>query len=199
MIGNQSRSGWAARCRRLPVLVLTIASFLFTNLAFGQEAAGEYQVKAAFLPNFARYVEWPEASLPAAGAPLVIAIVGDDPFGGSLELFLRGVVANGHPIILRHYRWSDSLAGCHLVFISTSEASHVPAVLRGLSGASVLTVSDIDRFSLSGGMIELRMVGNRVRFDVNRAAADEAHLKISSKLLAVARAVITSEPRGRTP
>ncbi len=187
------------RYRRLAVLVLTTACFLIANLAFGQEAAGEYQVKAAFLPNFARYVEWPAVAMPSAGSPLVIGIVGDDPFGGSLDAFLKGVVANGHPISLKHFRSSDSLTGCHLVFISASEGSHVAAILQGLSGASVLTVSDIDRFSLSGGMIELRMVGNRVRFDINRDAADEAHLKISSKLLAVARAVIQSGSQARTP
>jgi len=174
--------------------VVTTLSLAFGRLASGQAPAGEYQVKAAFLPNFARYVEWPTTSLPVPASPLVIGVVGEDPFGGVLDAFLHGVVANGHPIQLRHMRRGDPLSACHLLFISSSEAPQLAMILRSLEGTSILTVSDIDRFALSGGMIELRMVGNRVRFDVNRRAADEAHLKISSKLLRVARAVIDSSP-----
>ena len=176
---------------RMSLLIIAMAwGIVSPRRVVAQEAAGEYQVKAAFLPNFARYVEWPVTSLPEAASPLNIGIVGDDPFGGVLDGFLRGTLANGHPIRLQRLRWNDSLTGCQLLFISSSEVNHLPAILQSLNGSSVLTVSDIERFSLSGGMIELRMVGNRVRFDINLVAADQAHLKVSSKLLNVARAVI---------
>lgn len=183
---------------RMSLLIVAIAwGIVSPRRVVAQEGADEYQVKAAFLPNFARYVEWPATSLSEAGSPLIIGVVGDDPFGGVLDGVLRGTVANGHPIQLQHLHWNDSLNGCQLLFISSSEVNHLPAILQSLNGSSVLTVSDIERFSLSGGMIELRMVGSRVRFDINLTAADEAHLKVSSKLLNVARAVIAQKGRAQ--
>ena len=117
-------------------------------------------------------------------------MVGDyDPFEGALDNALRGKSANGHPILLRHQRWDDTLTPYQIVFISASEEPHLPQILRNLGNHSVLTVSDIERFSLRGGIIELRMVGNRMRFDINRTSAVAAQLNISSKLLSVARAV----------
>jgi hypothetical protein len=165
-----------------------VAAGLWAENARAQPAAGEYQVKAAYLLNFARFVEWPSNVLPAS-SPINIVVVGDDPFGGALEEVLRGKSANGHAIQLRHLRWSDVLTPYQIVFISVSEESHLPEILRYLGQNSVLTVSDIDRFSLRGGVIEFRMVGNRVRFDINRDPAIAAQLNISSRLLSVARAV----------
>ncbi|MEO8035690.1 MAG: YfiR family protein, partial [Acidobacteriota bacterium] len=100
-----------------------------------------------------------------------------------------GKSANGHRIQLRQQRWDEALLPCQIVFISISEERHLAQILRSLEGRSVVTVSDIDRFALRGGMIEFRMVGNRVRFDINRGPAVAARLTISSRLLGVARAV----------
>lgn len=165
-----------------------VAAGLSASSAPAQTVPDEYQVKAAYVLNFARFVEWPTDAL-SASSPIVIAIVGDDPFGGALEEVLRGKSANGHPIQLRHLSGNEALTGCQIVFISTSEEPRLPEILRRLGHNSVLTVSDIDRFSLRGGVVEFRMVGNRVRFDINRAPAIAAQLTISSKLLSVARAV----------
>ncbi|HEX7704973.1 MAG TPA: YfiR family protein [Thermoanaerobaculia bacterium] len=159
-----------------------------TPFAEGHPVHGEYEVKAAFLLNFARFVEWRPETLPA-GAPLQIGIVGKHDFGTALDHVIRGRSANGHPIVLRQLQWQDDLTNCHIVFISASEESNLTEILTRLGKHQVLTVSDIDRFSLRGGMVELRMVGNRVRFDINRASARDAHITISSKLLNVARAV----------
>jgi hypothetical protein len=172
---------------RLFVCVV-LAAGLSARSVRAQSDADEYQVKAAYLLNFARFVEWPAGVLPA-GSPLDIGIVGDNPFGVALEEVLRGKSANGHPIQLRHLHWNDALTSCQIIFISTSEEAHLPDILRNLGQNSVLTVSDIDRFSLRGGVIEFRMVGNRVRFDINREPAIAARLSISSKLLSVARAI----------
>ncbi|MGZ5493427.1 MAG: YfiR family protein [Thermoanaerobaculia bacterium] len=160
-----------------------VAAGLSAGSARAQPVASEYQVKAAYLLNFARFVEWPADVLPAS-SPLDIVVVGDDSFG-----VLRGTSANGHTIRLQHLRWDDVLTPYQIVFISASEEAHLPEILRNLGHNSVLTVSDIDRFSLRGGVIEFRMVGNRLRFDINRSAAIAAQLNISSKLLSVARAV----------
>ena len=176
------------RIRGALVFFATIAAGLSAKSARAQSPAAEYHVKAAYLLNFARFVEWPVDVLPAS-APVVIVIVGDDPFGGPLEEILRGKSANGHPIQLRHMRWNDVLTPCQIVFISASEEPHLAQILQYLGRSSVLTVSDIDRFSLRGGVIEFRMVGNRVRFDIGREPAFAARLSISSKMLRVARAV----------
>ncbi|HSY52778.1 MAG TPA: YfiR family protein [Thermoanaerobaculia bacterium] len=174
---------------RFPLILLAvIAAGLSARSASAQTVADEYQVKAAYLLNFARFVEWPADVLPAS-SPITIVIIGDDPFGGTLEEVLRGKSANGHPIQLQHLRWNDGLTQHHIVFISASEESHLREILLHLGHDSVLTVSDIDRFSLRGGVVEFRMVGNRVRFDINRTPAIAARLTISSKLLSVARAV----------
>jgi hypothetical protein len=170
------------------VLLAVITAGLSPQTLQAQAEPDEYQVKAAYLLNFARFVEWPSDVLPA-GSSLTIAVIGNDPFAGSLESLMRGNPANGHPIRVRYLRWNDSLGQCQIVFISASEEAHLPEILRLMGRESVLTVSDIDRFSLRGGVIEFRMVGNRVRFDINRTPAIAARLHISSKLLGVARAV----------
>jgi hypothetical protein len=173
---------------RFALVLVALATGLAAKDAHAEPAAGEYQVKAAYLLNFARFVKWPANVLPAS-APLNIAVVGDDPFGDTLEQQLRGKSANGHPIRLRHQRWDDILTPYQIVFISASEEGHLPQILGYLGKASVLTVSDIDRFALRGGVLEFRTVGNRVRFDINRANGIAAELDISSKLLSVARSV----------
>jgi uncharacterized protein DUF4154 len=174
---------------RPPLMVLAVIAGLSVRNATAQPVADQYQVKAAYLLNFARFVEWPADVLPPS-SPLIIGVVGDNPLDGALEEVLRGKSANGHPMQLRRLRWDDvSLTTCQIVFISNSDEAHLPQILRFLTGTSALTVSDIDRFSLRGGIIEFRMVGNRVRFDINRNAAVAARIDISSKLLSVARAL----------
>ena len=174
---------------RSPLMVLAVIAGLSVRNATAEPVADQYQVKAAYLLNFARFVEWPADVLPPS-SPLIIGVIGDNPLDGALEEVLRGKSANGHPIQLRRLRWDDdSLTTCQIVFISNSDEAHLPQILRFLTGTSALTVSDIDRFSLRGGIIEFRMVGNRVRFDINRNPAIAARLTISSKLLSVARAL----------
>ena len=158
----------------------------------GEIAAGEYQIKAAFLQHFAQFVEWPADALPP-NAPIVIVLVGDDPFGRAIDDVVAGKRANGHPLVIRHLRWNEPVAGCQMIFISSSELQHLGAILAAARGLSVLTVADVDRFTQRGGMIELMTEQHRVRFDVNPAAAAVAHLRISSKLLQVARAIRDSE------
>jgi hypothetical protein len=180
----------AVRAIRTPLVVLAVvAAGLSARSVRAQSAVDEYQVKAVYILNFARFVEWPADVLPAS-SPLIIGVIGDNPLDGALEEVLRGKSANGHPIQLRRLRWDEVLlTSCQIVFISNSDEAHLPQILRFLTGTSALTVSDIDRFSLRGGIIEFRMVGNRVRFDINRHPAIAARLNISSKLLSVARAL----------
>jgi hypothetical protein len=177
------------RFARFPLVALVVAAaILCARSAHAQPVASEYQVKAAYLLNFARFVDWPPGVLPAS-SPMQIVIVGDDSFGGALDEVLRGKSVNGHLIQLHHVHWDNVLTSYQIVFISASEEPHLAQIFRYLGSSSVLTVSDIDRFSLRGGAIEFRTVGNRVRFDINRTPALAAQLTISSKLLSIARAV----------
>lgn len=152
--------------------------------AHGQEAApSEYQMKAAFLFNFAKYVDWPEAALPAH-APLVIGVYGEDPFGGALENLLRDKIISGHALIARHLTVLHEVTNCQVLFISSSEKKHWPEISKTLEGANVLTVSENwNQFTQVGGMIYFFMEDRRVCFDINDAAARKANLNISSKLI----------------
>ncbi len=174
------------RGRWLPIVLIAIGAGITRHAA--AQVSGEAQVKAAYLLNFARFVDWPKGVLPAL-SPLRIAIIGDDALGADAEQMLLGKSVNSHPIQLRYQKWDDILTAYQIVFIGASEEAHLAQILRFLGPNSVLTVSDIDRFSLRGGVIEFRTVGNRVRFDINRTAADAAQLNISSKLFSVARAI----------
>jgi hypothetical protein len=140
------------------------------------------------LLHFAQLVEWPDRVLPA-GAPIVIGIVGEDPFGHTIDEMTACMRANGHPFAVRRLQWNDVLTNCQVVYISNSEIEHVDAILAATRGSSVLTVACVDRFAARGGMIEVLPVQGGFDFDVNPAAAAEAHLEMSSKLLQLARSV----------
>jgi hypothetical protein len=161
--------------------------------AEAQVAAGEYEIKAAFLYNFAKFVTWPEDRL-SSGEPIVIGLVGDDPFGGTIDLIAQKP-ANGHRVTVRRLRWNDDLSGCHILFIASSELARLPLILEGTRRLTILTVGDFDRFAPRGGMIELHTNAGRVRLEINLAAIQAAGLKVSSKLLQVASIVETAGAR----
>lgn len=150
----------------------------------GQDAApSEYQMKAAFLYNFVKYIDWPASVLPEH-APLVIGVFGADPFGGALESILSNKVVNGHALIARHLALLRDATNCQVLFISSSEKRHWPEILKTLEGTSVLTVSENwNQFTQAGGMICFFTEDRRVCFDINDNAARKASLNISSKLI----------------
>lgn len=148
----------------------------------------EYQVKAAYLLNFARYVEWPAAKL-APGAPLQFCVLGRDPFGGALSAF-DGRQVQGHEARVRRIDDAERAGECHVLFVSESEERRVPGLLRGLAAQPVLTVSDIDGFAEAGGAIGLFNEDERVRFDINLTMLQRAGLKASAQLLRLGRNVI---------
>jgi hypothetical protein len=143
----------------------------------------EYEVKAVFLYNFAQFVDWPGDAFASASDPLVIGILGEDPFGKYIDEAVRGERVNGRPIAIRRISRPEDAASCQILFISRSEAGNLPGILSLLKGKNVLTVSDIDGFSHGGGMIRFVMENNKVRLRINIDAARAAGLRISSKLL----------------
>ncbi|MGD0909925.1 MAG: YfiR family protein [Candidatus Acidiferrales bacterium] len=152
-----------------------------------QEALPEYQVKAAYLFNFLKFVEWPDDAFSDSLAPFVIGIAGDDPFGESLPQVIIGKTVQGRDLVIRKYHAGENMRGCHILFIDASEKKRLPQLVAGLKGSSVLIVSDMARFLNDGGMIQFLSENNRVRFAINVDATGRANLKVSSKLLSLAR------------
>jgi hypothetical protein len=150
-------------------------------------APTEYEVKAAFLYNFAKYVEWPSA--PAADAPFVICVLGQDPFGGLLDQTLSGKSIRERPLEVRRCAGVEEAAQAQIVFVGTSERADLPRILQALHGRPVLTVGEMDRFAERGGMVGFRVQGELVRFDINADQVAKAGLRMSSQLLKLARIV----------
>jgi hypothetical protein len=152
------------------------------------QATREYDLKAVFLYNFTTFVEWPKEARPAPGKPFIIGVLGRDPFGAVLDGVVAGESLNGTPLEVRRYRTAETARECQILFISSSEAAHLPQILDTLRGRPVLTVADMPRFSESGGIIAFS-TGTRVQLHINAEAARQAGLSISSKLMRVATLV----------
>jgi uncharacterized protein DUF4154 len=148
----------------------------------------EYPVKAAFLYHFVEFVEWPEAS-PLPPGTVTIGVLGRDPFGDVLDKAILEKVVAGRTLAIRRFASVEALEPCEILFIGSSEMAQLPEILARLGQAPVLTVGEADRFARRGGMIGFFFEGGRVRLEVNRGAAERAGLRVSSKLLAVARLV----------
>jgi len=179
--------------RLLPLAAVLLCAILSARAIPSQENAmmearrtpTEYEVKAAFLLNFVKFVEWPDSKRNGP-APLSICILGDDPFGAALDQIVQGERINGRPLVVKRLKkWRDS---CDAAFISRSEKD-IPEVLQQI-GPRVLTVGESSDFLTSGGMINFVLEDRRVRFDVNRGAAERGSVRISSRLLSIARAVL---------
>jgi hypothetical protein len=166
------------------VAVLLALAAAAPGRAQAPPAPTEYQVKAVFLFNFSQFVDWPAASFADARAPLVIGVLGNDPFGATLDDIVRGETVNGRPLAVRRYESVEQIDdACHILFIERSQEEQFRALLAALKGRSILTVGDFEGFAQRGGIIRFLTVGNKIRLRINLAAAQEAKLTISSKLL----------------
>jgi hypothetical protein len=168
-------------------LLLVLAAVLAVPAAAGaQPAAPEYDVKAAFLYNFTKFVEWPASTLP--DDTLRLCVLGEDPFGKTLQTVAGEEVAGRKLIVLSTEKLSDP-TGCQVLFISRSERERMPQILSSLRGVPVLTVGDTRGFLEQGGIINFTFEGSKVRFEINQESAERAGIKISSKLLRLATRV----------
>lgn len=163
----------------------------------GAAAPNEYQVKAAYLCNFEKFVEWPTEKSSAEAAAFPICVLGADPFGATLDAMVVGQTINRKSIVVRHIATSGDATGCRVIFISALEDANLNAILDQLGSASILTVSDMPNFVDRGGMIQFITQNRRVRFLINLGAAQHAGLRLSSELLRVAiRVTGIDKPRG---
>jgi hypothetical protein len=149
----------------------------------------EYQVKAAFLYNFSQFVVWPTEAFPEAQTPMVIGVIGEDPFGAYLDEIVHGEQVNNRPLIVRRYHQVEEINICHILFVSQSETKRLEQIFARLKGRSILTVGDIEGFAKQGGMIRFVSENDKIRFRINVEAAKAAKLSISSKLLKPAEIV----------
>ena len=159
------------------------------------QASPEYKLKAAYLFNFAKFVDWPSNTFAEATTPIVIGVLGEDPFGTVLEEIVQGRTINGRPLTIQRARRLEELKTCQLLFISRSEQQRLKNILTQLGERPVLTVSDADNFLDGGGTIRLLMEGRSVRFEISAVASERAGLKIDAQLLNLARAVRPVTPK----
>lgn len=156
-------------------------------------SAQEYQIKAAFLYNFAKFIEWPQAAFAPNDAGLNLCLLGEDPFGAALKS-IRGKTVRGKELVIKQFAAAENLEKCHILFISVSEKKRLPQIFNALKNSPVLTVGDMAQFAQAGGIINFIIVENKVRFEINVGAAQQANLKISSDLLRLARIVKDRRP-----
>lgn len=148
----------------------------------------EYEVKAAYIYNFARYVEWPSGAFQDQSKSIHVCVIGDDPFGPSLTA-LNGKRVGERSVRIRRNTSLHDVRGCEILFISSSEEENLAHIVKAINGALVLTIGDSEGFARKGVMINFYMENNRVRFEINPKTAMRAGLRISSKLLRIARIV----------
>lgn len=173
--------------KMVPAAFLVVLLSLASGALPAAPPPAEYQIKAAYLLNFARYVEWPAARLAAAQA-LRVCVLGRDPFGGALSA-LEGRQINGREVRVRQLEGVDQAGECHVVFISDSEERRLGPMLRTLASRGLLLVSDLDGFAEAGGSIGLVTEDGRVRFDINQTSLQRDGLRASAQLLRLARNV----------
>jgi hypothetical protein len=190
---RRGRAGWGAICRicfLIGVLHFSLVAGIFTAGA-EEELPADFQVKAAFLVNFPKYVDWPTNAFAETNSPLTIAIWGDENVANEVQNMIgSGRTISGHPIVLKRIAREEEInRDCHILFIGTAGRQRLPAILEKIRGEKILTVGESDDFLEQNGIINLARQGRKIRLQVNLAAAGSAQLKISSRLLVAADVV----------
>jgi hypothetical protein len=171
--------------RALTICIAALAACLcFPSRARGEEVA-EYQLKAAFLYNFVQFTEWPASAFSGADDPIVIGVVGPNPFGDALERAVKDKVVSGRRLTVRYFSTPEEVDACHAVFVPAAETGG-RSVLNRTANKAILTIGDGEDFTKAGGIIRFYRDKNRIRFEVNVKAADRAKLKVSAKLMKLA-------------
>ncbi len=173
------------------MILLTLLAGFVAIAAADKPVSLEYRVKAAYLYNFLKFVDWPPEK-GAEASPYIIGVIGEDPFGKELVSIGEKTV-KGRPLKIKYFKGVEDLETCHILFICASEKERIEIILKRLNDMPVLTVGDVADFAQRGGMINLVKSGKTVRFEINRDAAEKTGLKISSKLLKLA-VIIKKQP-----
>lgn len=185
-----------SRARSLIGLALFVVALTYAPGTRAQETTpGEYQLKAAFLFNFAKFIDWPATSFAAGQTQLYLCVLGEDPFGPAIDA-LQGKTLGTRSVTVQRVNTIAESRHCQIVFVSSSERRHFSEIFEALKANNVVTVGESKGFAEAGGIIEFRLEEDHVRFAINTHAADVAGLRISSKLLALATIVRDSPGAG---
>jgi hypothetical protein len=184
------------RVQSLILVPILCALFVSVRAPAQQAKPNEYQVKAAYVYNFGKFVKWPTDAAANRSSGFTICVLGDDPFGTVLQSTLASESLGGKPVAVKRVPTPEDAASCHILFLSTVQETKLKEILAALGQAPVLTVSDIPEFSQRGGMIQFVLQGDRVRFEINRANAEGNGLNLTSDLLKVAVVVRGSVRKG---
>ena len=187
--GGESALFGVRRGAAWPAALLLLALSLTAPARAGTPGVDARVLKADMLYNFAKFVKWPDSSFHQTQGQLVFTILGEDPLAEALASTLSTRSVNGHPVFVRMVRRVADTAGSQIVYIAMSHAAHTAEVLHLVQGSPALTVADTSGFVERGGMVDFSDAGDHVQFEINQARAEQAGLKISAKLLAIARVV----------
>jgi YfiR/HmsC-like len=197
--GKRIEAGARASVKNLKALLLAVLLVAVSGWPpkanADSNSTSEYDVKAAFLFHFAQFVEWPEEAFLSAESPLTYCTVGADVFRGALDESVKGKRIGNRPLRVLHLREREAINSCQVLFIGTAEKGRQTEELASANGRPMLTVGETAEFAQKGGMIGFCLEEKKVRFEINVGAAEKARLKISAKLLALAKTVLGS-PRG---
>lgn len=194
--------------RRVKAVIAILPILLAAVALNAQNTSGsaEYLIKAGYIYNFANLVQWPASSFSQPDSPIVIVILGEDHFGSTLDRALDGKKVNSRSFVIKRARSLSELQRtlgpqkeCQILYVSSSEMPHLGEAIQMLKGVPVLTIGETPGFARNGGIINLVLEDNKVRFEVNVQAAKDADLNISSRLLALARIVPPPSSEGRRP
>jgi hypothetical protein len=169
------------------LLIIVIFHFPIYGLNKQDSIPTEYEVRAAFLFNFIKFVEWPEEVFKDSLSPIILGIIGHDPFGKSIDTMIKDRTIQSRKIIIKRFPGIEDYEQCHVLYVGFNEKRYQVAVLKPLEGTPVLTVGDLDDFIRLGGMINFIITGNQVGFEINLDAVEKSRLEISAKLLKLAR------------
>jgi len=161
------------------------AIFADGSVARSQPASAEYQVKAAFLYNFAKFVEWPPQAFPSPGSPFTICLAGD-PFEGALGRTVQGELLDRRPLMVRRIMPAENLRGCQMIYVAPNEVQRSEEIINAAANSPILTVGETDSFINEGGIIRFVKSGGRIHFQINPDAAERASLRVSARLLRLA-------------
>jgi hypothetical protein len=193
--------------RRLGILIVALSvSLSWVPGAFTQARdasdSSEYLIKAGFIFNFAKFVEWPAPSFAQPDSPIVIGILGTDPFGAIIDQIVQDKKIGARGFVVKRLKWGADLKDlkeCKILFVGASERAHIDDVVQAVKGLPILTVGETPGFAEHGGVIRFVLEDNRVRFEVNIEAARQADLTISSRLLTLARIIQQATADSRKP
>ena len=185
---SRSYSIWKAIPRAMAVLMLVV-TILLPQATVCRSAPSEFDIKAACIYNFAKFVEWPSKVFQNDSSPLVIGVIGTGRVYDVLESTVSGKTANGRKISVKHFKSSREVKDCQVLVVCSSEERRMDSILSTVSGQPVLTVGEIDHFANNGGIINFYLDNSNVRFEINTNNANHAGLKISSQLLKLAKII----------